>query len=51
MNLILNNFFTQIIEGHTTLKGLIEAGKVPRGADLEPERFLELIAALRGLRA
>jgi len=33
--LILNNFFTQLVEGHTTLKGLIEAGKIPRNADLE----------------
>jgi hypothetical protein len=33
--LILNNFFTQIAEGHTTLKGLIEAGKIHRTADLE----------------
>ncbi len=33
--LILNNFFTQLVEGHTTLKGLIESAKVPRNADLE----------------
>jgi hypothetical protein len=33
--LILNNFFTQVVEGHTTLKGLIEAGKIHRTADLE----------------
>ena len=33
--LILNNFFTQIVEGHTTLKGLIEGNKVHRAADLE----------------
>jgi len=33
--LILNNFFRQIAEGHSTLRGLIEAGKVPRSADLE----------------
>jgi len=33
--LILNNFFTQISEGHTTLKGLIEANKIFRSADLE----------------
>jgi len=33
--LILNNFFVQIEEGHTTLKGLIEANKIHRTADLE----------------
>jgi hypothetical protein len=33
--LILNNFFTQLVEGHTTLKGLIESGKIQRNADLE----------------
>jgi hypothetical protein len=33
--LILNNFFTQVVEGHTTLKGLIEGNKVHRTADLE----------------
>ena len=33
--LILNNFFTQISEGHKTLKGLIEANKIHRTADLE----------------
>jgi len=33
--LILNNFFTQIAEGHTTLKGLIEANKIHRTADLD----------------
>jgi hypothetical protein len=33
--LILNNFFTQIIEGHTTIKGLIESNKIHRSADLE----------------
>jgi hypothetical protein len=33
--LILNNFFVQIAEGHTTLKGLIEANKIHRTADLE----------------
>ena len=38
--LILNNFFTQVVEGHTTLKGLIETNKVPRTADLEA--FLSL---------
>ena len=38
--LILNNFFTQIAEGHTTLRGLIEANKVHRSADLEA--FLSL---------
>jgi hypothetical protein len=36
----LNNFFTQVVEGHTTLKGLIETNKVPRTADLEA--FLSL---------
>jgi hypothetical protein len=33
--LILNNFFVQISEGHTTLRGLIEASKIVRSADLE----------------
>ena len=33
--LILNNFFVQISEGHTTLKGLIESHKISRSADLE----------------
>ena len=33
--LILNNFFTQIAEGHTTLKGLVEGNKIHRSADLE----------------
>jgi hypothetical protein len=33
--LILNNFYRQIAEGHSTLRGLIEASKVPRSADLE----------------
>ena len=33
--LILNNFFFQISEGHTTLKGLIEGNKIHRTADLE----------------
>jgi len=33
--LILNNFFVQIVEGHTTLKGLIESNKVHRTADME----------------
>jgi Helicase HerA, central domain len=33
--LILNNFFHQISEGHSTLRGLIEASKIPRTADLE----------------
>jgi hypothetical protein len=33
--LILNNFFTQVVEGHTTLKGLIEGNKIHRTADLE----------------
>jgi len=33
--LILNNFFHQVSEGHSTLRGLIEASKVPRSADLE----------------
>jgi hypothetical protein len=33
--LILNNFFHQVAEGHNTLRGLIEASKVPRSADLE----------------
>ena len=38
--LILNNFFTQVAEGHTTLKGLLETNKAPRTADLEA--FLSL---------
>jgi len=33
--LILNNFFHQVAEGHSTLRGLIEASKIPRSADLE----------------
>ncbi|HXI72681.1 MAG TPA: DUF87 domain-containing protein [Verrucomicrobiae bacterium] len=33
--LILNNFYRQTAEGHNTLRGLIEASKVPRSADLE----------------
>jgi hypothetical protein len=33
--LILNNFFQQISEGHSTLRGLLEASKLPRSADLE----------------
>ena len=33
--LILNNFFHQVSEGHSTLRGLVEASKVPRSADLE----------------
>ena len=33
--LILNNFFHQVSDGHSTLRGLIEASKVPRSADLE----------------
>ena len=33
--LILNNFFHQVSEGHSTLRGLIEASKIPRTADLE----------------
>ena len=33
--LILNNFFIQLVEGHTTLKGLIESAKIQRNADLE----------------
>lgn len=33
--LILNNFFHQVAEGHNTLRGLIESSKVPRTADLE----------------
>jgi hypothetical protein len=33
--LILNNFFRQISEGHSTLRGLIEASKLPRNADME----------------
>jgi hypothetical protein len=33
--LILNNFFHQVSEGHNTLRGLIESSKIPRTADLE----------------
>jgi Helicase HerA, central domain len=33
--LILNNFFQQISEGHNTLRGLLEGSKVQRSADLE----------------
>ncbi len=33
--LILNNFYRQIEEGHNTLRGLIEASKVPRNADMD----------------
>ncbi len=33
--LILNNFFQQIAEGHSTLRGLLEASKIPRAADME----------------
>lgn len=33
--LILNNFFHQVAEGHQTLRGLIEHSSVPRTADLE----------------
>ncbi len=33
--LILNNFFIQLAEGHNTLRGLIESGKTARSADLE----------------
>jgi hypothetical protein len=33
--LILNNFFHQIAEGHSTLRGLLEASKLARSADLE----------------
>lgn len=33
--LILNNFFHQVAEGHHTLRGLIEKSKLARSADLE----------------
>jgi hypothetical protein len=33
--LILNNFYRQVVEGHSTLRGLIEASKMQRSADLE----------------
>ena len=33
--LILNNFFIQLDEGHNTLRGLIETAKASRSADLE----------------
>ena len=32
---ILNNFYTQIQEGHATIRALIEAARLPRSADLE----------------
>jgi len=32
---ILNNFYTQIPEGHATLRALVEANKISRSADLE----------------
>jgi len=32
---ILNNFFTQIAEGHHTLRGLIEMNRVSRSADID----------------
>jgi hypothetical protein len=32
---ILNNFYTQVAEGHSTLRALIEANKISRSADLE----------------
>ena len=32
---ILNNFYTQIQEGHATVRALIEAGQVPRSPDVE----------------
>ena len=33
--LILNNFFRQFAEGHSTLRGLLEASKLARSADME----------------
>jgi hypothetical protein len=33
--LILNNFFRQIAEGHSTLRGLLEASRLPRSPDME----------------
>ncbi len=45
--LILNNFFVQISEGHSTLRGLLEAGKVPRSADLEAFLSMDFIAPNR----
>ena len=33
--LILNNFFQQVVEGHHTLRGLIESSKLARSADVE----------------
>jgi hypothetical protein len=38
--LMLNNFFIQVPEGHATLRGLIETRKIPRSADLDA--FLSL---------
>ena len=32
---ILNNFYTQVAEGHATLRALIESNKTSRSADLE----------------
>ncbi len=41
--LILNNFFRQISEGHNTLRGLLEASKLPRSADLEAFLSMDFI--------
>jgi hypothetical protein len=32
---ILNNFYTQVPEGHATLRGLVEMNRISRSADLE----------------
>ena len=40
---ILNNFFRQIAEGHNTLRGLLEASKLPRSADLEAFLSMDFI--------
>jgi hypothetical protein len=45
--LILNNFFKQIAEGHSTLRGLLEASKVPRSADLEAFLTMDFVAPNR----
>ena len=41
--LILNNFFHQVVEGHQTLRGLLESSKVPRTADLEAFLSMDFI--------
>ena len=45
--LILNNFFVQISEGHSTLRGLLEASKVPRSADLEAFLSMDFVPPVK----